>query len=109
MSGLFWFVFYQVLIENHRSHPDSPDYAKHWTSEQVTSFFAPAEDTVTAVREWLVASGISAERITHSDNQGWLAFDATAKEAEDLLKTEYHLFEHTSHGSTATACDKYVH
>ena len=70
--------------------------------------FAPTEDTVAAVKAWLVSSGIAEARITHSDNKGWLAFDATTGEAEDLLHTEYHGYEHTSHGATATACEQCV-
>ena len=70
--------------------------------------FAPADDTVAAVKAWLVASGIAEARITHSDNKGWLAFDATTAEAEDLLQTEYHVYEHTSQGATATACEQCV-
>lgn len=70
--------------------------------------FAPTEKTVATVREWLVASGISAERITHSDNQGWLAFDATTEEAEALLHTEYHEYEHGATGHVVAACDAYV-
>jgi Pro-kumamolisin, activation domain len=70
--------------------------------------FAPSEKTAAIVREWLVASGISPERITHSDNQGWLAFDATTEEAEALLHAEYHEYEHAPTGNVATACDTYV-
>ncbi len=70
--------------------------------------FAPSEETVSVVREWLVASGISADRITHSDNQAWFAFDATTEEAEALLHTEYHEYEHAPTGSVAAACDAYV-
>ena len=70
--------------------------------------FAPADDTVAAVKAWLVSSGIAEARITHSDNKGWLAFDATAGEAEDLLHTEYHVYEHASYGATATACEQCV-
>jgi tripeptidyl-peptidase-1 len=70
--------------------------------------FAPSGETVATVREWLVASGITRERITHSDNQGWLAFDATTDEAEKLLHTEYHAYEHGPTGHVAPACDAYV-
>lgn len=70
--------------------------------------FAPSEKTVAIVREWLVSSGISTKRITHSDNQGWLAFDATSEEAEALLHTEYHEYEYAPTGNVAAACDAYV-
>jgi tripeptidyl-peptidase I len=67
--------------------------------------FAPSEDSVAAVRDWLISSGIAPQRITHSDNKGWLAFDATVAEAEELLLTEYHIYEHKATGHVSAACD----
>lgn len=72
------------------SHPASPKYGRHWTSDEVIAAFSPARDTVETVAAWLVESGIPRERITHSDNKAWLAFDATVEEAEGLLHTEYY-------------------
>ena len=70
--------------------------------------FAPGQETVDAVRDWLTDFGIASERITHSDNRGWLAFDATTAEAEGLLHAEYHLYEHATLGHVTPACDRYV-
>jgi tripeptidyl-peptidase-1 len=89
-----------------RSHPDSKSYAKHWTAEQVDDTFAPDQKTVDMVREWLIDFGIDSGRITHSDNKGWLAFDATTDEAERLLHTKYDLYEHASTGHVTPACDR---
>ncbi|KAF4625803.1 hypothetical protein G7Y89_g12366 [Cudoniella acicularis] len=89
------------------SHPDSEKYAKHYTSEEVIELFAPHEDTVNAVRDWLIDFGIEPKRITHSDNKGWLAFDATAEDAENLLKTKYHLYEHAGTGHQNLGCESY--
>lgn len=68
--------------------------------------FQPHEDTVDAVKEWLTSFGISEERITHSDNKGWLAFDAAVEEAEALLKTEFYLFEHHATGAMTAGCEQ---
>lgn len=68
--------------------------------------FAPADETVEAVKHWLFQAGIPDYRITHSDNKAWLAFDATAEEAEKLLLTEYHSFEHYSTGDLAVGCEQ---
>ncbi|OPB46007.1 protease s8 tripeptidyl peptidase [Trichoderma guizhouense] len=93
------------------SHPSSSLYGKHWTLDEVVEAFKPSDDAVETVAAWLIKSGISKERITHSDNKVWLAFDATAAEVESLLNTkyfhddrdralvathEYHLPEHVS-------------
>lgn len=72
------------------SHPASPNFGQHWTSDEVIAAFSPSRETVDTVAEWLVASGIARERITHTDNKAWLAFDATAEEAESLLHTQYY-------------------
>lgn len=71
------------------SHPASAKYGQHWTSDEVIAAFSPPEETVETVASWLVRSGIARERITHSQNKAWLAFDATVEEAESLLHTEY--------------------
>jgi tripeptidyl-peptidase-1 len=70
--------------------------------------FAPVQKTVDMVKEWLTDFGIDGKRITHSDNKGWLAFDATTAEAEGLLHAEYHLYEHTAKGHVTPACERYI-
>ena len=69
--------------------------------------FAPAEETVQAVREWLLMFGIHDSRVVHSDNKGWLAFDATVEEAEKLLLTEYYEHEHRHSSNVRVGCDEY--
>lgn len=39
--------------------------------------------------------------------RNWVQFDATVKEAERLLDTEYHLYEHVESGGYRIACDAY--
>lgn len=88
--------------------PESKNYGKHWTADEVIKKFAPAEETVKRVRAWLVEAGIEEGRITHTDNQGWLAFEASRDEAERLLHTEYHEYEHSETGHITAACDSSV-
>jgi len=68
--------------------------------------FAPAPESVLAVKEWLSASGIDLERVKMSKSRNWLTFDATASEAEALLQTEYHLYKHDA-GHEHIACNDY--
>ncbi len=68
--------------------------------------FAPEDRTIETVKEWLATFGIQPERVTLTQNKGWLAFDATTEEAENLLHTKYHLYEHTVLGHSAPACDR---
>lgn len=88
--------------------PASPAYGQHWTSDEVVEAFRPAPDAVDAVAAWLVAGGIARERITHSDNKAWLAFDATVEEAEGLLHTEYYHDDGVGRDRGAmVACNQY--
>ncbi|KAF2147631.1 aorsin [Myriangium duriaei CBS 260.36] len=89
------------------THPTSESYGKFWSSEEVIKAFQPSDETVEAVRSWLVSGGIQDARITHSDNKAWLAFDATADEAEQLLHTTFHHYQHGSTGATYMATDEY--
>ncbi|KAK5168368.1 uncharacterized protein LTR77_006938 [Saxophila tyrrhenica] len=88
------------------SHPESPNYGKHWTADQVIDAFKPSQDTVDTVRSWLVDSGIKNHTITHTKNQAWLAFHASAKQLESLLHTEYFEYhdQHTGAVSPSTDC-----
>lgn len=97
-----------VLID-YSSHPKSANYGKYWSAEEVHDLFSPSQESVEAVREWLTSFGIHSSRIVHSDNKGWLAFDATADEAERLLLTEYYEHEHLHSSKMRVGCDKYSH
>jgi tripeptidyl-peptidase-1 len=78
------------------SHPESPSYGKHYTSADVVDTFAPSNETVTVVTNWLIDSGFSQNRLRLSANKGWILLEATTSEVEDLLKAEYHVYSHAS-------------
>ena len=78
---------------------------RHWTLEQVRDFFAPSDESIEAVKSWLVESGIPREYIDDSDDKQWLAINIPVKQAEDLLGAEYH--EYDAHDGTARiGCDE---
>jgi tripeptidyl-peptidase-1 len=76
------------------SDPDSPNYGNHWTSAQVADKFRPTDDTISTVRNWLVDSGIRMERVRLTRTRTWIELNATVEEAERLLRTEYHVYQH---------------
>ncbi|KAG6845624.1 hypothetical protein H0H87_006677 [Tephrocybe sp. NHM501043] len=80
------------------SHPDSPTYGQHLSPFQVLDTFSPSGDTVAAVANWLTDSGISRERLRLSVGKGWIDLNATVREVESLLKTEYHIYSHSITG-----------
>lgn len=58
-----------------------------------------------SIRDWLASHDIT--DVTHSDNKGWLAFDAPASTVEKLLKTEFFEHEDQVTGGVIPACDRY--
>ena len=78
------------------SHPESPKYAQHFTPMEVVDTFAPSEETVSAVTNWLVDSGFSRDRLRLSADKGWIYLNASTSEIENLLNTEYHVYTHPS-------------
>ncbi|KAG6332347.1 hypothetical protein ID866_6738 [Astraeus odoratus] len=88
------------------SHPDSPSYGKHWSAGEIADKFAPSRDTIETVREWLLDSGIDADRIRLSGSNGWIRVDVSVDEAERLMHTEYNIYKHES-GTEHVACEAY--
>ncbi|KAK3319647.1 alkaline serine protease [Cercophora scortea] len=98
-------VGHDMLME--RSDPASRSFGKHMSAEEVIDLFAPAEESVRVVIDWVVSSGIPRERVSQSANKQWIQFDAKASEAEDLLITDYFIFEHHATGTKNVAADAY--
>lgn len=88
------------------SDPTSEDYGKHWSAEKIANTFKPSNETVNAVLTWLVRAGIGLQRIKQSQSLGWLQLNVTVNEAQNLLKTEYFKFKHTS-GAPHIGCTAY--
>ena len=88
------------------SHPESPNYGKHWSAQRIVEHFAPSKETVDAVAEWLSQNGISRDRLKLSKSKSWIEVNATVAEVEDLLKTEYHVWEDAD-GLERVGCHEY--
>ncbi|KAI6713018.1 protease S8 tripeptidyl peptidase I (secreted protein) [Marssonina coronariae] len=89
------------------SASDSKNYGKHWTPEQVHDAFAPKEETVASITQWLTDSGIQDSRIMFYENKGWIAVDVTVEEMEALLRAEFHEHEHGRTSKVRIGTDKY--
>ncbi|EIW53707.1 subtilisin-like protein [Trametes versicolor FP-101664 SS1] len=92
------------------SHPDSPNYGQHWTPARVADTFRPSPASVDAVRTWLVEDGqIGVDRIALSGSGAWLVANVTVDEAEQLLGTEYYVYQHEEDGREHLACHQGYH
>ncbi|KLO15522.1 subtilisin-like protein [Schizopora paradoxa] len=89
------------------SHPESPNYGKHWTPAQLAETFSARRESIEAVKTWLEGEGISADRMRLSPSRGWIDFNATVDEIESILQAEYHVFKHEDTGKEHVACDSY--
>lgn len=89
------------------SDPASPKFGKHWSPKEVQNFFSPSNKAVTAVREWLVSSGVHAHRHQVASSRNHVRFEATVQELESLLKTDYAIWEHAETTSVSISSDEY--
>ncbi|KAI1327012.1 peptidase S8/S53 domain-containing protein [Xylariaceae sp. FL0255] len=87
------------------SDPASKKYGQYYSSDEIVELFKPASETVEAIKQWLSDEGIT--EVTHSDNKGWIAFDAPSAVVEKLLHTEYYEHEHLQSGARLPATDAY--
>lgn len=78
------------------SHPSSPTYGRHFSAAEVVDTFAPSDDTIAAVTNWLTEAGLHRDRLRLSASKGWISVNATVAEIEDLLDTEYQVYTHSS-------------
>ena len=99
---------YILTISQNSSHPDSERYGKHFTAEEVQGMFAPEEETIANIMNWLTSFGIHGSRIVQSENKSWIGVDVTVEEAEALLPTEFYEHEHKYSPKVRVGCHKYV-
>ncbi|KAK8110251.1 Pro-kumamolisin [Apiospora kogelbergensis] len=88
------------------SNPMSGNYAQHWSARKIADMFAPSQESIDSVNAWLAESGIDPSRIAVSASKSWITVNATVSEVESLIKTNYHVYEHTS-GHLHVASDTY--
>ncbi|KAH8895210.1 putative alkaline serine protease AorO [Thozetella sp. PMI_491] len=89
------------------SDPDSANYGKHWTSDQVAAMFRPSQDSVDVVRKWLVEAGIPGSEIRSTKSNGWLQFRTTVSQLEEMLQTRYSVYENKRTRSEHLGTDGY--
>lgn len=95
----------QAVLTCDSSEPDSPNYGKHYTQEQVAELFAPEQGSLDTVQNWLKDAGISGVSVPKS--KGWVQFQTTLSKLESLLQTSYHIYEFASTGENYFGTDSY--
>ncbi|GJN77804.1 hypothetical protein PLIIFM63780_001297 [Purpureocillium lilacinum] len=72
----------------------SGKYGEWYTRQQIIDLFAPSDESIAKVKEWLLLSGVAAESIVVPATRGWVHFDATVGQLESLVKADYHIYNH---------------
>lgn len=74
----------------------------------MTELFAPADESIVAVKKWLVDSGVDANTIRVTPSKGWIAFQSTAGQLESVLNTKYHVYTHATSDYNHIGTDEYT-
>ena len=91
------------------SDPASPKYGQHWTASQVAKTFGPSQESVDAVKAWLLNDGVDISSMRFSKDGGYLLTKVTVSEAERLLATQYHVYQHAESGEEYVGCHEGYH
>lgn len=71
------------------SNPQSTNYGKWLSKDELESYTKPTDETVTLVKTWLASHGIESSSSATPD---WLEISVPVSKAESLLNTRYSLF-----------------
>jgi tripeptidyl-peptidase I len=74
------------------SDPASDRFGQYLSVDDVSSFFAPSPDQIREMGRWLNTSGIPRSSLRITANSGRIFFNATAKQAEQLVGATYFEF-----------------
>ncbi|TQV90872.1 hypothetical protein V2A60_008341 [Cordyceps javanica] len=89
------------------SDPDSPNYGKHYTAEQVAELFKPADESIDAVKRWLADSGVADDSLIVPKSKGSVYFSTTVDKLENILQTRYHVYQHARSDLEHIGTDQY--
>ncbi|KAJ3728737.1 subtilisin-like protein [Lentinula raphanica] len=87
------------------SSPSSPTFREWLTKEQVESFAAPSAETVQAVNQWLSSFNVTSTPATPAGD--WIKLSIPVKTANQLLNTQFSMFNHTESGQVSVRTLEY--
>ncbi|KAI3324132.1 tripeptidyl-peptidase 1 precursor [Xylariaceae sp. AK1471] len=83
------------------SDPASSKYGQHLSADEVEELVKPSKETSDLVHEWLGDNGIVPA--SYSAAKDWITVALPISAIEQLLDTEYHIFEHKDGAKVARA------
>ncbi|EFQ97717.1 tripeptidyl-peptidase 1 [Nannizzia gypsea CBS 118893] len=73
------------------STPGRARYGKHLKREELDDLVRPRAETSESIVSWLTNGGVNPQRIR--DEGDWIKFSTNVKVAEQLMKTQFHVFK----------------
>ncbi|KAM3446780.1 hypothetical protein MY3296_009354 [Beauveria thailandica] len=95
------------LYDMQVSNPNSANYGKHLSREEVVNMFAADDQSIASVKQWLVSHGIAEKDIHVNPTKTWITVDTTAGVVEKALKTRYHIYRSTTSGQDHIGSEEY--
>jgi tripeptidyl-peptidase-1 len=90
------------------SHPDSPNYGKWLSHEEVHAYTTPSQDSIQAVKSWLEAHGIKEKVEKRSISGDWMTAEVTVAQARELLgDADFAVWQHRSTGEQLVRTTEY--
>lgn len=86
------------------SDPDSENYGRWMSKEEIDELTAPSPAKVLAVKAWLAAHGITETKQPSAD---WIEFTVSIAKMESLLNAKYEMFSHETQGISVARTQQY--
>ncbi|KAH8089885.1 subtilisin-like protein, partial [Cristinia sonorae] len=98
------------VVERHITEVSDPyhaRYGQHLSVEEIKELNTPHQDSVDAVTEWLAAHGLHGDLLQRSTAGDSFKVKVPVSVAEKLMKTEYHVWEHSDSGKLTIRTTEY--
>lgn len=80
------------------SDPRHERYGQHLSTDEVHELIKPADNTLDLVHEWLEDNGVAKAHLEYSPAKDWIKVSLPVSQVENLLDTEYSIYQHQSGG-----------
>lgn len=91
----------------HLSDPDSPQYAKWYSKDQLHALVSPSPESRAAVADWLESNGVAEDVSRRSDMGDYLTVRTTYGQARDvLLGSQFHTYQHRTTGEVVVRTEE---
>ncbi|KAI0677175.1 tripeptidyl peptidase A [Trametes maxima] len=89
------------------SDPLHDRYGEHLSKEEVEALVSPEAESVHLVNEWLASHGLYEDSLRRTPANDWVIVSVPVSLAEEILKTEYHVWTHEASGDSLVRTTAY--